>query len=146
MSNNKEQRLTVILEGYWNKIRGDRDFPDESDFKPEDVKHIWNNCFLIDVKDGYDGKGFKYTFLGQELIDAYGDDISQEEVHVLVEPTKQRIVEKVKETIEARAPIHDESEFINANSITVRYRKIFLPLGRHGEVRYVVGGMRWKGY
>lgn len=141
----KEGRVTVVLEQYWNELRQGREFPSENEINPEDIKHIWDYCFLIHVGPS-EGHHYKYTYLGKKLIEAYGDDISKDEVNILVVPTKQRMIEKIEETVKKREPIHDESEFVNADSVMVRYRKIFLPLGRGSEVEYVIGAMRWKGF
>ena len=144
-SSGKENRLTDILEGYWNQIKGGEEFPSEIDVNPSDIAEIWDNCFLI-KSDELEGEGFKYTFLGQGLINAYGDDISQDEVSVLIQPNKERFIEKVEETIKTKKPVIDESEFVNAHSVLIKYRKIYLPLGEDDHVTHVIGGMRWKGY
>lgn len=142
-----ENRMTNKLVDYWNELKGDRDFPSELDINPSDIANIWDNCFLIkNEKASGDGDGYKYTFLGQGLINAYGDDISQEEVNILVQPNKARFIEKVEETIETKKPVVDESEFVNAHSVLIKYRKIYLPLGEDDDVTHVMGGMRWKGY
>jgi hypothetical protein len=146
IDNSEENRLSIILEDYWNKLRGDRPYPSEDEFEPDEIKHVWDGCFLVNVHEGSLEDGYHFQYLGQHLIDAYGDDISNEEVNVLVAPTKQRMVEKIHEVAETGAPVHDDSEFINANSVHVRYRKVFLPLGHDGDVTHVIGGIRWKGY
>lgn len=139
-------RLGDALETYWRSLKGHREFPTEAEIDPSEIKNFWDNCFLINVTEGDHDSGYKYAYLGQGLIDAYGDDFTKEEVNVLVEPNRQRIIEKVEETVETRAPVYDEGEFTNAAGVNVRYRKVFLPLGDRELVEYVLGGIRWKGY
>lgn len=141
----EHRRITDTLEEYWNKLRGSRSFPLEGEIEPGKLKDIWDSCFLVKVED-FDRDHYKYTYMGQELINAYGDDLSAEEVNVLVAPNKKRMLEKVKEVILSGAPVADESEFVNAKSVTVKYRQIFLPLGEDERVEYVLGGMRWRGF
>ncbi len=44
--------------------------PAEQDIDPDDIRDLWDSCFLIRVKDL--GKAdYNYTYLGEAIIEAY---------------------------------------------------------------------------
>lgn len=145
----RHNRITDKLRDYWNELRGSRAYPSEREIDPRALDSIWPACFLIDIRKEDDSQmHFHYEYLGDELLHAYGEDIGKEQVSVLIAPNKQRMIDKIHEVVKTGEPLEDESEFVNVNSVLIKYRKIFLPLGDadKGEVNYVFGGIRWRGF
>lgn len=121
----------------------------ESDFDPYAVEDIWDSCFLVHIEDATRPDGFKYTYLGSSLVEAYGDDLTNREVcERLVYPSSMSLAHKFREVLESQKPVTEESEFTNAKGMVIKFRSCMLPIGKTGMqgVQYVVGGMKWKAF
>ena len=138
-------RITEQLESYWQALRGDREFPFEEEINPEALKDIWSGCFLITARDGV----FAYSYLGDALIEAYGDDITGHEIaETLAYPHPKSLMETFQFVAKNAVPCTDEDEFINSKGVLVKYRSCVLPLGSRNQrgITYLLGAMRWKIY
>lgn len=139
-------RLTEQLLSYWENLRGSRPFPNEEEVNPDALTEIWNSCFLVQVRDA---EVFSYSYLGDALIEAYGDDWTGKEIsEALVYPHPLPLFHAFRTAARTAKAVSDENEFTNANGLTVKYRSCVVPLGaNHGDqVRYLLGGMKWKIY
>lgn len=139
------QRLNERLQRYWDEVREDRDIADESQINPDHIAEIWPSCFLINAQE----KRFRYDYLGPDLIEAYGSDISGQEIcEALVYPDSPTLFNAMQHAIKARCPVEDRGEFVNHLGATIRYRCLVLPLSRNFEQApsFILGGMRWKWY
>lgn len=145
---NNEKRVNEKLLAYWQEIRGDRAYPLESDIEPEALHSIWNMCFLISVNpDITSPKKYKYTYLGEELIKAYDNDLSDKETcETLVYPIPLTLLHTFDEMRISGKPTSQEAEFTNSKGIVIKFRSALLPLGRDDdkEVAYIMGGFAWK--
>lgn len=144
----EENRYHTRLREYWNRLRGTRSFPAEDEVDPDELNDIWNSCFLISIDDVTRRLGYRYSYIGNELIEAYGSDPNQaQSAAELVSTTHKNMVQKFDEARKTKAPVIDESEFVNIDHINIRYRSCILPLGSaKGEVTHLIGCMRWKMY
>ena len=142
------RRINDVLLDYWIALKGERLYPAESEIDPDDIHDIWDSCFLVRVDDMGRKDGYKYTYLGAALIEAYGDDYSGREVcDALVSPTTPALVKKLEEVRTGRVPVMVESVFTNAKGMEIKYRTCLLPLGTSpAAVEYVIGGMKWKAF
>lgn len=139
-------RLNERLEQYWNELRAARPVPQEADVNPETLGELWKSCFLVSVRAN---GSFAYTYLGDALIEAYGDDLTGREItETLLYPHPQSLFNTFKLVSDSRKPVTDESEFTNSKGHTIRYRSCVLPLlGNAGDtVMFLLGGMKWKSY
>ncbi len=140
------KRLHERLLAYWQELRGNRAFPKEHDINPDDLEDVWDSCFLLQVI----GKGadmrFRYSYLGSALIEAYGNDLTDQDVcATLIDPTTPNMIKKSAEVVKQRVQMVDESEFVNSLGMRIKYRSCLLPLGeKPNEVNYILGAMRWK--
>jgi len=143
-----EHRSHERLQHYWETLKGDRSFPKESEIDPDDLQDIWPSCFLISIDDVTRRLGYRYSYLGEELVEAYGDDIRNPDISMkLLSTASSPMVKKFDEVISHKKPVIDESEFINLKHLNIRYRTCLLPLGSHtGEVSHIIGCMRWRIY
>lgn len=145
LNNPAYQRTTDRLKNYWEAACDGADIPNESAINPDDLDEIWDHCFLIDLQD----KRFRYDYLGSALIEAYGDDISGQEIcETLVYPDSPTLFNAMQEAHNTRKPVYDDGEFANKKGVRICYRCIVLPLKKSSEpsARYVLGCMRWRGY
>ena len=143
-----EYRHHQQLQKYWEKLRGNRPFPTESEINPEDIAEIWPSCFLVSVNDLNNGLGYRYSYLGDEMIEAYGEDTYNPDiVNKLVTTTSSPMIKKFDEVVKTQKAVVDESEFTNLKKLKIRYRTCMLPLAApDGKVGFIIGCMRWKAY
>jgi hypothetical protein len=141
----KSPRMNERLQSYWQECCAGRPMPLESDINMEDIKDIWGHCFLVSVKQGK----FSYSYLGPQLVDAYGDDLTGKEVaETLLQPHPLSLLKTFAHVADKAVPAMDESEFVNSRGLTVKYRSCVLPLALANQpsVAFLLGGMNWKAY
>ena len=147
MFDTSEYRYHERLQKYWDGLRGNRKFPSENEINPDDLSDIWPSCFLISIDDVTRRLGYRYSYLGESLIEAYGDDINNPEITMrLVSSSDAPMIHKFDEVLKSMQPVIDESEFVNLKHLNIRYRTCLLPLGTDGVVTHIIGCMRWKVY
>ncbi len=139
------QRINERLFSYWESQKQGRAFPSESDINPDDLGDVWEHSFLINVRSP---EAFKYAYMGQALVDAFGDDVTNDDVcSQLLVPDKPLLVEKLQAVLRNTAPVIDEGEFVNPRGQRICYRICLLPLGKMPDrISYILGGMKWKAY
>ena len=141
-----ERRLTSRLLLYWqNKARSGL-MPQEEDIDPEMLGDLWPKCFLIQTFDIKHRQDMNFTYLGQEIIDAYQDGMMSEGQHVLISPNASKLSLSFKQVMESVAPVVAEGEFLSLSGRVVRYRQCLLPLGVGDDVNAIFGGMSFKAY
>lgn len=132
---------------YWESRCAGREFPAESDISPDDLEQIWSSCFLICLDEVTRKIGYRYSYLGESLIEAYGDDLRNPDVAArLLSTSSAPLIQKFDEVVESRKPLIDESDFVNLKGLRIKYRSCVLPLGREGVVTHILGCMRWRIY
>ena len=142
-----EKRTHEKLLGYWESLKADRPFPLETDVNPDQLKDIWDDCFLVRADDDLDGRVYRYIYLGQSLVNAYGEDGTDKEAcEKLVYPINQVLITLFDRVIDTKEAIFEDIEFTNTNGMLIKSRTCFLPLGYDDtqQARYVLGGMKWK--
>ncbi len=140
------RRITEKLLRYWLKTRGNKPYPKESDIDFEELSDIWDNCFLVQVFGKNSKPPYKYTYLGKDLIAAYGGDITSDEVSkTIVSPYTKRVQKKFEELLKSKKPVSDDAEYVDSKKLKIKYRQVLVPLGNEkGDIEYILGGMRWK--
>lgn len=143
-----EHRIHIRLREYWNTLRKGLQFPAESLVNPDDLADIWDSCFLISLDDVTRRLGYRYSYMGNDLLVAYGGDPNHEgSTNQIIASPNGTMIAKFDEVQEKRCPVIDESEFVNSREIPIRYRSCILPLGLpNGEMTHLIGCMRWKMY
>ena len=138
-------RINEQLQQYWNELRGSRAMPLESEVNIAALKAIWDHCFLVNIHPDK----FAYSYLGAQLIEAYGDDLTGREIaETLLEPHPTSLFSKFQHVASSAQPAMDDSEFTNLRGALVKYRACILPLGSlgHTGVAFLLGGMKWKAF
>lgn len=139
-------RINERLTDYWRDLCRGRPMPLESDVVMEDLKDLWDYCFLLSVK----ANGFAYDYLGPSLVLAYGDDLTGKEItETLLYPHPPSLINTFKNVVLNAAPARDENEFTNSLGEKVKYRSCVLPLASAGDtkkVAFLLGGMKWKAF
>ncbi len=143
------RRITEHLLRYWLQLRAAREMPQEKEINPDTIKESWDSCFLIQLTNAAAHGGYRYIYMGKNLLDAFGEDVTKEDAETLVSLPSPRVVSKFDQAVAMRKPLIDEGEFVNAQKITIKYRQILLPMGNNREpmeLSYLFGGMRWKAF
>jgi hypothetical protein len=138
-----ERRLTLRLIAYWERVRGERLMPSESDIDPDDLHDLWDYCFLVQVRDLIK-EDYNYTYLGSAIVDAYRAGLSMSDPGRLVAPSANKLTISYQQVINTRAPVIEEGEFNNLRGDRVKYRQCMLPLSYGEAVDAIFGGMRFK--
>lgn len=143
-----EHRFHQRLQKYWNSLRGALPFPQESAINPDEISDIWASCFLISLDSVTERLGYRYSYMGSQLLEAYGADPDHGgSTSQLISTPYGTMIAKYDEARAKKAPVIDENEFVNARNVAVRYRSCILPLGRpDGTLTHLIGCMRWKMY
>lgn len=145
----KQQRINERLLAYWASLKEGRMFPSEQEIEPEEIDDIWQSCFLVKVEEAGGEPVFVYVYLGEDLIEAYGDDWTGQEIcETLVYPANNEFAEKLLEVVTDETAVVDEVEFTNAQGLEIKSRSCLLPLGEEDQdgVRYILGGMKWRAF
>jgi len=141
-------RSHEIFLNYWNDLRKGRPFPRESEIDPDAINDIWESCFLISNDDVTKRIGYRYSFLGSDLLGAFGDDITNHDAALrLLSTARVPNARKFEEVLSGKQAVIDDATFTNLMGMSIRYRACLLPLGLEtGEVTHIIGCMRWKAY
>ncbi len=138
-----ERRINLRLLSYWEKLRHGRDMPPLSEFNPDDLRDLWESCFLIEMAqlDKSDGH---YKHLGQFIRDSYEQGTIKGDSGAMISPDPFVTQQHFRSVIASGKPLLDEGEFSNGDNKIVKYRQCLLPLGASGKVEAVFGGMNFK--
>ena len=143
----RESRAGIILRDYWDSLRLNRPYPCENEIDTDDIDSIWDSCFLISIDDVTRRMGYRYSYLGKKLIEAYGDDDGNPDIVTqLLSTRSQRIKDNFDEVLHSQKPLVDEAEFVNLKHMNIRYRISLFPLGDANGVTHIIGCMRWRMY
>jgi hypothetical protein len=138
-------RINEQLQQYWYELRADRPLPFENEVNTDALSEIWPHCFLIKCL----GNKFAYAYLGDSLVEAYGDNLTGREItETLLYPHPASLLKTFQAVYDEAIPRMDDSHFINSHGTEIRYRSCVLPLATSGRsgVAFLLGGMKWKGY
>ena len=148
MIDNLHHRSHEQLLDYWQTLCAGRPFPHEDEIEPSDISDIWDSCFLISLDDVSRRIGYRYSYMGAKLVDAFGDDTNNPEMALrLLSSTRVPSAKKIDEVIKEKHPVMDDGDFVNAKHMNIRYRTCLVPFGYdNGEVSHIFGVMRWRAY
>lgn len=132
----KKRRVTEQLQTYWKKIKGKQAYPSLADIHPSDIREIWQDCFMVEIGEDR----HHYTYLGDNICDMFGGDLTGTSVLYLCDSLAQKYFEVVK----SKKPVSNEDEFTNLNNQEIKFRQILLPIGENKKVDHILGAMRYK--
>lgn len=143
------RRITEVLLRYWLELKQTSNLPQEKEIEPTKLKDVWDSCFLVKLTDAASYGGYRYVYLGANLLEAFGEDVTKDDAEILVSLPSMRVTAKFDQAVSLRKPLVDEGEFINAKKMSIKYRQILLPMSdnkKPDELAYLFGGMRWKAF
>ncbi|NBX03792.1 MAG: hypothetical protein EBR02_07030 [Alphaproteobacteria bacterium] len=139
----QEQRLIVRLQAYWELLRKGKPQPAFAQLNSGAISDLWPNCILIGV-DNRGGKlrGYKYEYIGEEMIKVFGHDYTGTVVDMgMKEFPGIQIAKHLPEIVATGAAQKDESQFNNSKGHMIKYRCCFLPFGddKRGVTNILIG-------
>ena len=142
--NYPERRLSMRLMAYWQDLRDGRPCAPAARFRPEKIKDLWDECFILPASADLAQVGFVH--LGSKLA-AYSGLTAG---HPLVSDVPAgsvlaRTLELVPDLLETGRPAMDSGETTDQEGRPCLYRTILLPLGdENNAVKLILGGTRFK--
>lgn len=137
-----ERRKNEKLVAYWDGLRNGRLFPCESDIDPDLIADVWDGCYLLQVRDIEQVEDYNFTYLGKNIVQAYADNLLDEESSMVISPNASNLSEHFVEAIEQKKPITQDGSFISARGNEIAYRQSILPIGfTDNKVEALFGGM-----
>lgn len=144
-SNSELRRITDIIYSAWDEARGGKAFPTSKQMGNKELPLVWNNCFTIKVMDILTEPHYTYSYIGKNIVEAYGEDLTGIQLETLVSPDAKRLLKQYNKLVEKGEPLVDEGDFVNTRGQTIKYRQCLVPLGDDGMViTDILGGMRYK--
>lgn len=142
----QDRRQMNDLMQYWQRLCAGRLMPEENDIDPEDLGDHWSKCFLIQVFDITQRRDYNFTYLGEDIIKAYRDEVLSAGEGVIISPNASALTHSFHIVLDTCAPVLAEGEFASLSRQIIRYRQCLLPLGRDFKVDAIFGGMSFKVY
>lgn len=92
--------------------------------------------------------GYRYSYLGNDLAEAYGYEGTDPDVVLrLVATQNPSVTESFDNVVKRKTPVIEEADFINLKRLKIKYRSCMLPLGYNDqEVSHIIGSMSWREY
>lgn len=145
-----EKRLVKRLTDYWSRIKGDAHLPLIMKFNHHALEDVWPFCFQLSVQadDTHQTATYKYDYVGEEIVNAYGRDMTGERVNSSIHGIPGgSIINKIDEMVTLRDVIIEQGKFINDKDKVVKYRTCLLPFSSgHDEVTHVIAGLSWRAF
>lgn len=138
----EERRITLRLLAYWERKRGTRAMPLETDFDPADIADLWEYCFIAHTQK-IGQPGYSFSYLGRAIADVYHEGSASSGNGAVASPNMDILAAGYKEVVEHAKPLVTEGELTNPHGDLFKYRQVLLPLGENGVVKAVFGGMRF---
>lgn len=142
-----ERRRGMQLYDYWERLCEGRPFPLEDELDPDELGEIWNDCFLIQLRDIEQVQHYNYTYLGANILHAYESGQLQAHVPGLASVNALHLATEFRDVMDNGTPYFFEDDHrINPQQV-VKFRQCLLPLGNHeGKIASILGEMRFRIY
>lgn len=138
-----ERRLTLQMLSYWERLRGTRPMPTESDINPEELSELWDDCFLIH-ESNMNQSDYNFVYLGNNIRKAVCGSLENSATSTTQNLNMRRLTPNIAKVLNNKTPVIEDGELINDLNQLVKYRQCLLPLGDGDKVLAVFGGMRCK--
>jgi hypothetical protein len=143
----EEQRLTVRLTRYWESVRKNKPFPQFEHLNTEAIADLWKQCFVTSVVVRESGYQYKYEYMGETVIEAYGRNLAGTVVShkAGTQFPGAMVAKKMNELIAERRPLEADGQFVNENGKLIKYRACFLPFGEEEKgITHILAGLSYR--
>ena len=124
-----ERRLSLRLLAYWERARGQRLMPLESDIRAEDLHDVWEDCFMLQIIER-NPLNFEVIHRGKRLHEGW--------------PQVSHLEGSINTLLSKRGPMLEDGQIYDASGEVLKYRLCLLPLGDERQIRVIFGGTRFK--
>jgi hypothetical protein len=134
----REQRLTLRLQRYWDRLRRTSNIPEIQRFNAEAIDDIWPHCFKISIA----GKHYQYDYMGEPITKLYGRDLTGEMADLRMKQFPASVVHgHLQDVLATHQPAYGDGHLVNNDGRLIKYRSCFLPFGnmKRGVTHIVVG-------
>ena len=139
-----DRRMQVRAYNYWTSLLSGRDFPSIEDLEPASVAQFASHSVLLDFTAGPSNPVTAYV----------GAAVRREceidpEVETLTMVPEGSLLAQLSghhaQTIDTRAPVGIEAEFVNQRGVGICYRGILMPFSSDGDtIDFVYGVFSWR--
>jgi hypothetical protein len=142
-----EKRLVERLKQYWRTLKTEDLLPRVEKFAPDVVADLWPRCLMLEVVSKADNivPLYTYEYMGAEIINAYGSDLTGHYVNVHMHnfPGWQ-VLQSVNTMLTSPEPFDTDGSFVANTHKVVKYRAVLLPFGVENSITHVLVGISWK--
>lgn len=128
---------------YWTTIRGDRDYPDRSEFDPLALSpKVWPHLLLVTVEA--DGR-YRYRLVGTAHVERYRFDFTNRTIDEIASGTYLDYLNDLyREAVVRKSPVYSESLFRWDREGFAFTRRVMFPMTSKGMgVNMVLGVQVW---
>ena len=138
-----ERRLVSRALGYWEHLKGGRDFPTLADLSGSEAPFDDENLFV--VKLGRTERDDEIVAAGDAVTRALGYDPVGTPVADALPSAKDRGLAFCRAVAELKKPLADVGQFFNRAGREVTYRSILLPFSEdQRNLNYLIGAISCK--
>ncbi|AHX04705.1 PAS domain-containing protein [Ehrlichia japonica] len=145
-----ERRAIKILLAYWNQLCNNRAFPQLEEIEQEEIREIWPNCFIIEVRNDTEHQKYSCIYIGERAMELYQSNIKvyaeSQNIKLFFPQVIENLFDYLESIVENQEPIIDESETESADGNYIKIRQCLLPIGKNNEVTHIIGVIGGKIY
>jgi hypothetical protein len=140
-----EQRLTVRLTQYWQRIRKDAPMPDYKKHNSGAIEDLWPFCFVVSVVPAHKNV-YKYDYVGEKIVEAYGKDPSGTTVDLRAERFPNSVISRNLPIVaDLEAPKELDGNILTDAGKILKYRSVLLPFGSEkAGLTHVLVGLSYR--
>ena len=138
-----EKRLVGRALTHWEHLRGQRQFPAQSDY--QDISAPYDEAEIFLIRVGTDEYSDEVVKAGSSVVTALGrNPVGMKAIDVLPSSTEMGL-SFCRAAAQMKKPIADVGRFTNSAGQEVRYRCILLPLSDDQEtINFVLGAFSYR--
>ncbi|MCB2081969.1 MAG: PAS domain-containing protein [Hyphomicrobiales bacterium] len=139
----QERRISEQAIAYWNTLRKEGALPPFDAIKPEDIPHIWEDCFVARIYQHPETgrRTHAYLRIGENIRRMVEGDLASEMSLLVLD----NLTQKYRYVTDNCSAAVDQSERKSADGKRViKYRQAIAPLGTDdGNVTHILVAMRY---
>ena len=121
--------------GVWESKRKDRAYPARAELRPQDFAPFLRHLALARATEGGD---FEIRIVGDEIVQAYGDNFAGRTLSSLADLIGDDMVEAYRAVVTEGRPVLLHGFFERTRDHHFRREVLLLPLGADGPVEFVL--------
>ena len=121
-----KHRNSHLLIGYWNRVRADRDVPDQAEIDPRAIKRMLSHVFILDARDAARPI---YRLAGTTLCERFGLELRGTSFFAHWEArARDRLVLLLRQSLHMKQPIWLSAIGITSQSAMMEMETVLAPL------------------